>query len=213
MHTVQGICIDLSSELISAIAKTHQQAGRDLEEFLLTDRLLINRYQGKHSEVSGIMSMIHAQYQQGKLQQFIQEDQVLLRLAEALITEQKEVNVRLQKLRFKRPGTDREILRSLLRAKSYMDEKISDNICLDEVSLFAGISKFHFIRLFKTTFGISPYQYMKANKLDRAGALLQTDRSIAEVAFLLGYPDVQSFSKAFKQYHGLAPAQWQKSNF
>jgi AraC-like DNA-binding protein len=81
-----------------------------------------------------------------------------------------------------------------------------DNFSLEQLSKQAGISKYHFIRVFKHVFGVSPYQYQKRKRLVEARNLINQGLTIQETAILLGYADVPTFSKAFKQHFGRAPS-------
>jgi len=84
------------------------------------------------------------------------------------------------------------------------------NLSLEEISAGAGISKYHFIRLFKNVFGISPYQYQIRRRLENAKIELLNGVSILDTAFAHGYADLATFSKAFKQAFGQAPSQFIK---
>jgi AraC-like DNA-binding protein len=70
----------------------------------------------------------------------------------------------------------------------------------------AFMSKYHFIRLFKTTFGLSPYQYIVSKRLESARIKLQEGNSVVQTAYDAGYPDASSFSKAFKSAYGVTPS-------
>jgi AraC family transcriptional regulator len=73
-----------------------------------------------------------------------------------------------------------------------------------------GISKYHFIRVFKCAFGISPYQYQKRKRLELAKLDLLRGNEIFFTAIRYGFPDVPSFSKAFKQQFGQTPGSIKK---
>jgi AraC-like DNA-binding protein len=76
-----------------------------------------------------------------------------------------------------------------------------------------GISKYHFIRVFKSAFGISPYQYQKRKRLELAKLDLLNGEEILFTAIRYSFADTPSFSKAFKQQFGLTPGAIRKSNF
>lgn len=134
-------------------------------------------------------------------------------LAESIVTDQRFVFDHLNKLDFKKINTNEEVFRALLAAKEYIDEQLLEQLSLDKISSEIGISKYHFIRLFKNTFGISPYQYLKRKKLQLAKQELVLGKPIAEITFQLGFADTPTFTKAFKQEFGISPGQMKKSNF
>jgi AraC-like DNA-binding protein len=210
---VRGICIDLSSELIKEIAENHFSKGKDLSEFLLSEKMLVNRYQAQRGVVAEIMMRINEHFCSGAIKEGVQETDLLFSLAEVIISEQWQVNHQMQRLPFKKTEAHQDVLRSLLRAKAHIDDNLSAEWSIETLSSLAGISRFHFIRLFKRAFGTTPYQYLKNKRLEDGRQLLAEGKSVSEVAFSLGYPDLAAFSKAFKQCHGFSPLNWQKSNF
>jgi AraC family transcriptional regulator len=103
--------------------------------------------------------------------------------------------------------TRKEILRRLRTAKQYMDDQF---LSIDEVSQVANIcnmSEFHFFRSFRQAFGITPYQYILDKRLALAKELLQKGQwSITHVACYCNFPDVFTFSKAFKRQFNCTPS-------
>jgi AraC family transcriptional regulator len=93
----------------------------------------------------------------------------------------------------------------VFQAKSLIDEHITENLSLEKMAFQTGISKYHFIRVFKSVFGISPYQYQKRKRLELAKLDLFTGNEILFTAIRYGFPDAQTFTKAFKQQFGLTP--------
>ena len=102
--------------------------------------------------------------------------------------------------------TNEEVFRSLFLAKSYIDDHLLENLSLETISQKAGISKYHFIRLFKNTFEVSPYQYQKRMRLELAKQQLLGGKELLEIAISIGYADLPTFSKAFKQVFRITPS-------
>jgi AraC-like DNA-binding protein len=156
---------------------------------------------------------INQNLKSGGLQNDFLQNEFFYSLAESVITDQRFVCDHLRKLNFKKNITNEDVFRSLLAAQAYIDEHAMEVLCLEQISLQAHISKYHFIRVFKHVFGISPYQYQKRKRLETARQQLMLGRSVFDTAILIGYPDIPSFSKAFKQIFGQAPTHYIKSNF
>jgi len=96
-----------------------------------------------------------------------------------------------------------------IHLKHNMDRKIS----LAELSKMSGISKYYLISLFKQTYGMSPIQYHLLQRIEKAKELIQfTNNSISEIAEHVGFPDIHSFSKAFKKIDGVSPSFYRKKN-
>jgi AraC-like DNA-binding protein len=102
--------------------------------------------------------------------------------------------------------------RHLLRAKDLADARYSEPLEVDDLARAAGLSKAHFSREFRRTFGESPYVYLLTRRLERAAALLRnTDRSVAEVCLDVGLQGVGSFTTSFKRMYGMTPTAYRAS--
>lgn len=74
-----------------------------------------------------------------------------------------------------------------------------------------GISYIHFRTLFKSRSGKSIKQFILEHQMQTAGALLKSrEFRIGELADYCGYPDISSFTRAFKRYYRVSPLQWLK---
>ncbi len=99
--------------------------------------------------------------------------------------------------------------RHLLRAKDLADARYFEPLEVDDLAAAAGLSKAHFSREFRRTFGESPYVYLQTRRLERAAALLRnTDHSVAEICFEVGLQGVGSFTTSFKRMFGMTPTEY-----
>lgn len=93
----------------------------------------------------------------------------------------------------------------------YLKHNIDRKVTLDELSKISGISKYYLISLFKQTFGMSPIQYHLFQRIEKAKEWIQfTNNPISEIAENTGFPDIHSFSKAFKKIDGVSPSFYRK---
>lgn len=89
----------------------------------------------------------------------------------------------------------------------HIESNIGEDLPLADLSSRAGISDFHFNRMFKTVTGVTLKQYVLGRKLTSAVEQLRgTDKSIINVAVGLGFENPEVFSRAFKKQFGLAPS-------
>jgi AraC-like DNA-binding protein len=96
--------------------------------------------------------------------------------------------------------------RHLLRARDLADARYLDPLTVDDMAAAAGLSRAHFSREFRRTFGESPHAYLLTRRLERAAALLRnTDRSVAEICFAVGLQSVGSFTSSFTRTYGESP--------
>ena len=96
--------------------------------------------------------------------------------------------------------------RHLLRAKDLADARYAEQLDVDDLARAAGLSRAHFSREFRRTFGESPHAYLLTRRLERAAAMLRTtDHSVAEICFSVGLQSVGSFTTSFTRTYGKSP--------
>ena len=96
--------------------------------------------------------------------------------------------------------------------KLHIDRSFSKQITTDELSKIGGVTRYHFVRKFKNTFGTTPHQYVVDQRIDEAKRLLsQTDWTIGQVAEAVGYQHQAHFSTAFKSRVGMNPRRYRST--
>jgi len=101
----------------------------------------------------------------------------------------------------------------LRRIKEFVDVHISKGIGISELARLVGLSQFHFIRAFKHSVGLSPYQYVLSERISVAKELLsQRDRSIADVALAVGFSDASQLSRVFRKLVGVTPTAFRRES-
>ncbi len=102
-----------------------------------------------------------------------------------------------------------DLTKQIIAAKLYIDNHFSDNINLDKMAAKAFVSKFHFIRVFKKYYGLTPNQYLREVRIENAKKLLQKNGSIDEVGYAIGLVSKTSFISLFKKLTGVTPLAYQ----
>lgn len=96
--------------------------------------------------------------------------------------------------------------RQLRQVLDYIQEHLDQDLKLADLAQLADMSQFHFSRLFKQSLGLTPYQYLLQQRVERAKQLLkQRDRTIVEIALLCGFNSHSHLSKQFRQLTGITP--------
>ncbi len=99
--------------------------------------------------------------------------------------------------------------RRLQRAADYIRLRLSENIRLDHVAAAAGLSVFHFSRMFKKTTGLTPHRYLMKARVEKARQLLhECDKTLTEIAIECGFYDQSHMSKVFRRLAGMSPVQF-----
>ena len=99
--------------------------------------------------------------------------------------------------------------RALNRACSFIAENLGERFTLDDLARQAGVSRFHFARLFRVSTGDSPMAYLLKSRIERAKQmLLQDDRPVCEIAAVLGFCDQSHLTRTFRRLTGLTPREF-----
>lgn len=96
------------------------------------------------------------------------------------------------------------------RAKGLLLENLDGNISMSEVAQACNLSRGYFIRAFRETTGMTPYQWLISERIDRARDLLRTDASLADVAIACGFADQSHFTRVFSNIVGATPGNWRR---
>jgi AraC-like DNA-binding protein len=84
---------------------------------------------------------------------------------------------------------------------------------LDDAAAQAGISPFHFLRLFSSVLGVTPHQYLVRSRLRHAARLLaDDDSSITDIAYDVGFGDLSNFVRTFHRAAGVSPRRFREAS-
>ncbi len=98
----------------------------------------------------------------------------------------------------------------LRRARDHADVHYTEPLDLAALAMVAGISKFHFQRLFTATYGLSPAADLSQRRVERAQDLLRvTNLTVTEVCMAVGFASLGSFSSRFRELVGESPSEFQ----
>jgi AraC-like DNA-binding protein len=103
--------------------------------------------------------------------------------------------------------------RHLIRAKDLIDARYFEPLDVTTLARAARLSPAHFSREFRREFGESPHQYLLTRRMERSAALLRsTDRSVADICFMVGLRSVGSFTSAFGRTYGMSPLAYRRAH-
>jgi len=104
-----------------------------------------------------------------------------------------------------------ELNRRMLRARDAMDRAYAQPLDIAELARIAHVSRAHFIRTFRVTFGETPHRYLQRRRVERAMYLLRaSERSVTDVCLDVGFTSLGTFSRSFRDIVGEAPATYRR---
>ena len=102
--------------------------------------------------------------------------------------------------------------RRAVEAALWLDAHSHQPVDLDGAAHQAGLSPFHFLRLFAKVVGVTPHQYLVRSRLRNAARLLADDtRSVTDIAFDVGFADLSNFVRTFHRAAGVSPRNFRKA--
>jgi AraC-like DNA-binding protein len=103
------------------------------------------------------------------------------------------------------PGRQRRAVR---RAKEFLSANLEARLSLEEVAAAVGLSRYHFLRVFKQETGLPPHAYRTQRRIDAAQQLLKKGTPFSQVALSTGFTDQSHFTNKFRQFIGATPSQY-----
>ncbi|RYG71087.1 AraC family transcriptional regulator [bacterium] len=97
-------------------------------------------------------------------------------------------------------------LRAQRQVLEYVQDNLGDNVSLDGMAGAVGLSRYHFLRAFKVTFGLTPHQYVITQRVEKAKKFIRQNRfSLREISQLCGFGDQSHMTRQFHRLEGVTP--------
>ncbi|NWA00264.1 helix-turn-helix domain-containing protein [Pseudomonas gingeri] len=94
----------------------------------------------------------------------------------------------------------------------YIDSQLDQPLSLGQLAGLCSLSEYHFARMFRTSFGLPPHQYVLARRLSRARELLRaTSQPLGEIALACGFASASHFSNRLRQVLGATPGDYRQA--
>jgi AraC-like DNA-binding protein len=201
-HEVKGVCIDFGEQFLKSYLKdihfTSSFKTQVLEDQVFSGQLKSQSYL-LQNRIGKLCNVLEGQ---NNIELILEQLTILL---DTYFEIQYFRYLNAHKLEFRKASTRLANADFILDAKSILNSQLDQDLHLDALANQVGVSKFHLIRLFKKSFGLTPHQYLIERRLNRALELLP-NMPVNEVAAAIGFSDASSFGKAFKQKFGITPS-------
>jgi AraC family transcriptional regulator len=97
------------------------------------------------------------------------------------------------------------------KVTDFIEEHLNEDISLHELAGMVELSRYHFARAFKQSFGVPPHRYHMSRRMERAKTLLEErNRSVTEVGLMLGFAETSSFTTSFRRTVGVTPSDFRR---
>jgi AraC family transcriptional regulator len=210
---VKGICINITPEMIAEVVATMRRPDTPCSDVALghyfTSSLFFdNQYDATQTHLGrALLEMSHTMLHNRDWQKGGLNIELFYILTEKIIADQIPIFKQLQSIPSLKSETKKDLLRRVSKGKEFIDTAFLKPLTIEQVSKEVTMSEYHFFRLFKSIYGISPHQYILKKRLEYGQNILKQDRiAVSVAAYDAGFADIHAFSKAFKKHFGYAPS-------
>ncbi|MCC6723732.1 MAG: helix-turn-helix domain-containing protein [Saprospiraceae bacterium] len=209
---VQGICIDLSTSILTEVVASHirpdtQMPDNSLDTFFTTDAFLENQYNATTTKTGRLLLNLSNIIANNPYHPHHFSKEFYFNIAEKLVEDHQGIHQQMQAISSIKLATRKELTRRIITGKYYIDTNFKSPLTIEEIARESGLSEYHFHRLFKSSYGISPYQYLLNLRLNFSlESIKKSAASLTDIAYEAGFADIYSFSKAFKKHFGQPPS-------
>lgn len=209
---VSGICINILPEIVAEVVTTlHNPAAPvadyDLRRFLQTADFFENQFRASTTHLGRVLEQLGGAVAQEARAEVEFNPAFFYGLTEKMILDSRQMHRQILAIPAIKTSTRKDLLRKVFAGKNFIDDCFTANLSISDIAKEAGLSEYHFLRLFKTAFQTTPYRYLLEKRLLHARSLLLSGNCTAsEVALTTGFADIFSFSKAFKKRFGVPPS-------
>jgi AraC family transcriptional regulator len=208
----KGICIDILPEMISEVVAGYRQPGCpfpdfELDIFFNSDSFTENQYGVHGNHIGNFLLQLDKILLKNPFYQHAFTQEFFYTLSEKIVADHIPIYRQLQAIPALKPATRKDLFKRVARGKEWMDAHFNEKAEIETIAREACISPYHFFRLFKAVYQLSPLQYLIKKRLESAYQLLNQERVPVSVAAQeSGFSDIYTFSKAFKKAYGKPPS-------
>ncbi|HYF30390.1 MAG TPA: AraC family transcriptional regulator [Chitinophagaceae bacterium] len=146
-------------------------------------------------------------------------EELFFLMLHAIFQLQEQETKKIQQVKAVKASTRKELYQRLMRARDHIESCYAEDVSLETLAAASCLNAMYLLRQFKIYFGVTPRQYAIRKRMTVAEELLKkTDLPVTEICYVVGYNDLTSFTKLFKQFYHYAPTTYrlqheQKSQF
>jgi AraC family transcriptional regulator len=167
-----------------------------------------NKLYRRDAVFNGLIKNLQQTQQDGRVDNLLFEERLSILLMH-LLQQHRDILTTIEKMPPLKSSTKQELYKRLAMAADHIHAGYMGQLQLEEMANAACLSKFHFLRLFKYVYHVSPYQYLQQLRVERSEHLLRkTNLPVADIAVMLGFETGNSFSRLFRQHKGIYPSQY-----
>ncbi len=211
-NPVTGICIDIAPDILSEVVSSYLNPNTSftdlaLDTFFNSSSFLENKYDAPQTHLGSLLLQLETSFLENPQQSLNLNNDFYYTLSEKIIADHIPVFKQLQSIKAIKQETKKILLRKLNYAREFIHEFFLDDVSVGKIAREIGMSEYHFFRLFKSVFKLSPHQYIIQQRLRFSREMIEKNQlPVTTAASLSGFSDIHAFSKSFKKHYGFPPS-------
>ncbi|UII33517.1 AraC family transcriptional regulator [Fulvivirga ulvae] len=143
----------------------------------------------------------------------LKADMLIRTILDNVILENFEAIQVSSKLGVVKNSTRVSLYKRLSMVRAWVEQNHASSVTVEKMADVAMLNPYHFLRVFKKTYGLTPHQYLIEVRLDQAQVLLSArGQSVSSVCHAVGFDSLSSFSRLFKARVGVSPKFYRETN-
>ncbi|QTC40708.1 helix-turn-helix transcriptional regulator [Bacillus sp. V3] len=210
---VESFCIFFQDGFAEEVFRSLSETNDSLLSDPFKDKSPLGFFERTYPQNGALSGVLHAfkRTLSGKALKALGYEEQFHQVMQALLEDQLQIYQEVESLKAVRKSTREELYRRVNTAHEYIRAYFDRRVKLDDIAAAACLSPNHLLRTYQQLYKRTPHQHITEFRIQKARQLLsETDYTMTEITFLLGLQNPVSFSKLFKQFAGMSPADYRK---
>ncbi|ASV32151.1 helix-turn-helix domain-containing protein [Maribacter cobaltidurans] len=210
----ESFCVFFSPEFVSDVVSGLNATDEQLLDLNVKQHQGIKLFERNYHHSGKVSELLKIGRKKSNLgMDELEKDEFYYQLLNAILLQNNTTLLDTHRLTSKKKATREELYQRVLFVKDFIDCNYHKNLRLQELANIALLSENHLLRNFNQIFGVTPFQYISNKRIQEAKRqLLETDKTIKEITFDIGYSSLGNFSNYFKNIVGQSPSELRKGD-
>ncbi|WP_346883967.1 AraC family transcriptional regulator [uncultured Algibacter sp.] len=210
----ESFCVFFSPEFVSEVVSGLNATDEQLLDFNVEKHEGIKLFERNYHHSGMVSELLKTGRKKSNFGiDELEKDEFYYQLLNAILKQNNYTLFDTKRLASKKKSTREELYQRVLFVKDFIDCNYHKNLRLKELANIGLISENHLLRNFNQIFGVTPFQYISKKRIQEAKRqILETNKTIKEIAFDTGYSSLGNFSNYFKNIVGQSPSALRKSD-
>ena len=208
----ESFCVFFSPEFVSEVVSVLNSTDEQLLDFNVKQHEGIKLFERNYQHSGMVSELLKIGRRKSNFGiDELEKDEFYFQLLNAILQQNNNTLFDTKRLISKKKSTREELYQRVLFVKDFIDCNYHKNLRLKELANIGLLSENHLLRNFNQIFGVTPFQYISKKRIQEAKRqILETNKTIKEIAFDTGYSSLGNFSNYFKNMVGQSPSSLRK---